>query len=89
VIPAGDPTAAMAETTQLTQHGSIHMASTKDVLDHHLKCFGDGDLGGILSDYAPGAVLFTRERPLRGADAIRPLFQSMIAEFSRPGPGST
>jgi hypothetical protein len=34
------------------------MASTKDVLDHHLKCFGD-DLKGILSDYAPGAVLFT------------------------------
>jgi hypothetical protein len=61
------------------------MASTKDVLDHHLKCFGDGDLAGTLSDYAPGAVLFTRERPLRGVDAIRPLFQSMIAEFSRPG----
>jgi ketosteroid isomerase-like protein len=61
------------------------MASTKDVLDHHLKCFGDCDLAGVLSDYAPGAVLFTRERPLRGADAIRPLFQSMIAEFSRPG----
>ena len=30
------------------------MASTKDVLDNHLKCFGEGDLKGILSDYAPG-----------------------------------
>jgi len=33
------------------------MASTKDVLEHHLKSFGEGDLKGILSDYAPGAVL--------------------------------
>jgi ketosteroid isomerase-like protein len=61
------------------------MASTKDVLDHHLKCFDDGDLEGILSDYAPGAVLFTQDGPLKGADAIRPLFQAMIAEFGKPG----
>ena len=61
------------------------MASTKDVLDHHLKCFGDGDLKGILSDYAPEAVLFTPDGPLRGADAMRPLFQAMIAEFGNPG----
>src|SRR5436309_15662204 len=61
------------------------MASTKDVLDHHIKCFGDGDLKGILSDYAPGAVLFTSDGPLRGADAIRPLFEAMIAEFGKPG----
>ena len=61
------------------------MTSTKDVLDHHIKCFGEGDLTGILSDYAPGAVLFTPDGPLRGADAIRPLFQAMIAEFGKPG----
>jgi ketosteroid isomerase-like protein len=61
------------------------MASTKDVLDHHLKCFGDGDLKGILSDYAPEAVLFTPDGPLRGADAMRSLFQAMIAEFGKPG----
>jgi ketosteroid isomerase-like protein len=61
------------------------MASTKDVVDHHLKSFGAGDLKGILSDYAPGAVLFTSDGPLRGADAIRPLFQAMIAEFGKPG----
>ena len=61
------------------------MTSTKDVLDHHLKCFGEGDLTGILSDYAPGAVLFTPDGPLRGNDAIRPLFQAMFAEFAKPG----
>lgn len=61
------------------------MASTKDVLDHHLKCFGAGDLKGILSDYAPGAVLFTSDGPLTGAGAIRPLFQALLAEFGKPG----
>jgi ketosteroid isomerase-like protein len=61
------------------------MASTKSVIDHHLKCFGEGDLKGILSDYAPDAVLFTSDGPLRGASAIRPLFQAMVAEFGKPG----
>ena len=61
------------------------MSSTKDVVDHHLKSFGEGDLKGILSDYAPGAVLFTPEGPLRGIDAIRSLFQAMLAEFGKPG----
>jgi ketosteroid isomerase-like protein len=61
------------------------MASTKSVIDNHLKCFGQGDLQGILSDYAPGAVLFAPAGPLRGEDAIRPLFQAMIAEFGKPG----
>ena len=69
---------SVAETTKT-------MALTKDVLDHHLKCFGEGDLEGILSDYALGAVLFTSDGPLKGADAIRPLFQAMIAEFGKPG----
>jgi len=59
--------------------------STQDVLDHHLKCFGEGDLEGILSDYASEAVLFTPTGPLRGEKAIRPLFQAMIAEFRKPG----
>ena len=61
------------------------MTSTKDVLERHLKYFGEGDLNGILSDYAPGAVMFTADGPLRGVDAIRPLFQVLIAEFEKPG----
>ena len=60
------------------------MASTKDVLDNHLKSFGEGDLKGILSDYAPDAVLFT-PRDRSGDRRIRPLFQAMIAEFGKPG----
>ena len=68
-----------------TKETNLQMASTKDVLDHHLKCFDEGDLEGILSDYAPSAVLFTADGPLRGVNAIRPLFQAMVAEFGKPG----
>jgi ketosteroid isomerase-like protein len=53
--------------------------STKDVLNHHLKALKQGDVNAVLSDYAPGAVLFTKE-----ADAIRPLFEAVIAEFENP-----
>ena len=61
------------------------MVSTKEVVDRHLKFFGEGDLNGILSDYAPGAVFFTPDGPLKGAEEIRPLFQALIAEFGKPG----
>jgi ketosteroid isomerase-like protein len=61
------------------------MASTKDVLEHHIKCFGESDLRGILSDYTPDAVLFTPDGPLKGADAIRPFFAAMLVEFGEPG----
>jgi len=59
------------------------MASTKDVLNNHLKCFSEGDLKGILSDYAPGAVLFTSHGPFRGADAMRPLFQALLENLAQ------
>ena len=58
---------------------------TKSVVDHHLNAFAERDLEGVLSDYAPSAVLFTQDGPLQGLDAIRPLFQALIAEFSEPG----
>jgi ketosteroid isomerase-like protein len=65
------------------------VASTKDVLEHHLQCFGAGDLEGILSDYTADAVLFTPDGPLIGPDAIRPLFEAMFAEFGKPGASFT
>jgi len=60
-------------------------ASAREVVEQHLKCFREGDLNGILSDYAPGAVFFTPDGTLKGVDEIRPLFQAMIAEFQKPG----
>lgn len=61
------------------------MVKTNDVLDHHLSSFGRGDLDGILSDYAAGAILFTPERPITGVDAIKSFFQALLAEFGKPG----
>lgn len=61
------------------------MASTKEVVGRHLEFFGKGDLKGVLSDYAPEAVFFTPDGPLRGTDAMRPFFQALIAEFGKPG----
>jgi ketosteroid isomerase-like protein len=61
------------------------MASTKDVLDHHLKCFGEGNLEGIITDYAPDAVLFTPMGPLKGVSAIKAVFESIFSEFGKPG----
>ena len=65
------------------------MASTKDILDHHLKCFGEGDLEGILSDFAPNAVLFTPDGPLKGADALGSFFKGLFVEFGKPGASFT
>ncbi len=61
------------------------MLSTKDVIDHHIQAFGERDLNAILADYAPGAVLFTPDAPLRGATAMRPVFEALIADFAKPG----
>ena len=44
------------------------MGSTRDVLDNHLRSFRERNLERILSDYAPGAVLFTPGGPLRGSE---------------------
>src|SRR5215468_8113693 len=70
---------------QPARTGILKMTSTKDVINHHLKAFGEHDLKGVLSDYAPGVVFFTQNGPLKGVDAIRPLFQALIAEFGKPG----
>jgi ketosteroid isomerase-like protein len=61
------------------------MASTSDVLDHHLQSFGAGDLDAILEDYTDDSVLFTPEGPLKGPDAIRGMFVGMFEEFGKPG----
>ena len=48
------------------------MASTKDVLDNHLKCFGEGDLTG---------TTITDAITQRGADCllVRPAYRSLAA----------
>jgi ketosteroid isomerase-like protein len=63
--------------------------STSDVLDRHLNSFARYDLDGILADYSSDAILFTPAGPLRGPAAIRPLFQTLVSEFEKPGSSFT
>ena len=65
------------------------MVSTSDVLDRHLKSFAEYDVDGVLADYSSDAVLFTPTGPLKGPDAIKPLFQALVSEFAKPGSSFT
>jgi len=61
------------------------MSSTQEVLDHHLECFGRGDVDGILADYSSTAVMFTPTGALKGPAAMRSVFQPIFTEFGKPG----
>jgi len=61
------------------------MGTTTDVLQHHLGCFGSGDLDGIMEDYTNDSVVFTPNGTLKSPAAIRELFTGMFAEFAKPG----
>lgn len=67
------------------------MTSTKEVLDHHLKCLTAGDLEGIVADYASDVVLitppglFSSDGILRGMAGARQGFQTLLGEFGKPG----
>jgi ketosteroid isomerase-like protein len=61
------------------------MRTTNEVVNQHLKCFAEKNVDGVLADYATDAVLFVPGGPLRGTAAIKPFFQAIVAEFSKPG----
>src|SRR5215467_11393676 len=61
------------------------MPTTTDVVNQHLKCFAEKNVDGVVADYSPDAVLFIPGGPLRGPAAIRPFFQALLSEFSKPG----
>jgi ketosteroid isomerase-like protein len=58
--------------------------TTQQVLDHHLKAFGAGD-HGILEDFAEDSVVFTPDGLLRSPGERRSLFETLFADFARPG----
>jgi ketosteroid isomerase-like protein len=64
---------------------SEKMSSTQEVLKRHQDTFGKSDLEGVLADYAPDAVMFTPNGPVKGAAALRPVFQQLFAEWGKPG----
>ena len=80
------------QTPSRHETGKVQAMSTKEVLERHLKYFGDGDLAGLLADYVPDTVVF---RPngfggpgggvAKGPTALRAVFSIVLAEFARPG----
>jgi hypothetical protein len=64
-------------------------ATTQQVLDHHLKAFGAGDLDGILEDFAEDSVVFTPDGLLRSPGERRSLFETARSSPRRLSPGSS
>ena len=61
------------------------MLNTQEILDQHLKYFSQRDLNAVLGDYSSDAVLFVPGSSLKGRDAIKPFFETLISEFAKPG----
>jgi len=70
----------MSETTN-----PIMASTTEEVVRRHVKCFSEGDLEGVVSDFSADAVLFTPAGPLKGHGPIREFFRDLIKEFGQPG----
>jgi ketosteroid isomerase-like protein len=89
VDPNQTPLGSETISDQLLKGGIMRIVSTSDVLDRHLKSFAEYDLDGVLADYSSDAVLFVPTGPLKGPDAIKPLFQALVSEFAKPGSSFT
>jgi len=61
------------------------MASTAEILEHHLETFGGQDLPGIMEDYTDESVIVTNLGTFRGLEEIEGLFEDLFAEFSQEG----
>lgn len=58
------------------------MSTTDSVLGHHLEMFDEGDLEGLMSDYAADAVVVTESGILEGHDEISAMYEELLPEFS-------
>jgi uncharacterized protein (TIGR02246 family) len=58
------------------------MARTpQEIFEHHGATLVAGDLDGIVEDYADDALFITPSGVLRGKDAIRKAFESVLADL--------
>ena len=62
------------------------MSSTQDILNHHLGCFGEGDIEGILSDYTEDTVLEIPDAQIKGLDGLREFFTGLLEDFGKAPP---
>jgi SnoaL-like domain len=60
-------------------------AETREILAHHLECFGKLDLAGTMTDYADESRFFSHGGVLHGLDSIRKFYGTLFEEFEKPG----
>jgi ketosteroid isomerase-like protein len=61
------------------------MASTRDVVQHHIDALGAGDLDAVMEDYTDESLLLTTQGPAKGLDTLRAGFQGAIDGLFKPG----
>ena len=59
--------------------------STQSVLEHHLQAFGDGDVEAAVADYAEDSVFISPRGVVRGASAMRAVFEELFSGLFKPG----
>jgi ketosteroid isomerase-like protein len=57
------------------------MSSTESVLAHHLEMFGDGDVEGLMEDYASDALFISESGIHQGYEEIREVYEDLLPEF--------
>ena len=77
--------AAAAGVAPARADGHAAAAQTKAVIDDHLADFGKGDVDAILANYAADAVVMVPGKVMRGPEALRGMFEELVAEFGQPG----
>jgi ketosteroid isomerase-like protein len=59
------------------------MTNTEEILNHHINCFRQGDLVGLLSDYSETSILEVPTAQLCGLEKLRNVFTIMFEEFGK------
>lgn len=62
--------------------------TTQEVLNHHLECFGKGDIDGITEDYTEDSLLMIPDATIRGAQNIKAAFSQFFGEGGLFQPGT-
>lgn len=89
VVACGQPQSVPATTSQPTttttpqEHADVTNA-TKEALARHQQAFGSGDIEAMIGGYSADAVMLTPGGLVRGADALRPVFEGLFAEWGKP-----
>jgi hypothetical protein len=60
-------------------------AETREILAHHLECFGKLDLAGTMTDYADESRFFSHVGVLHGSDSIRKFYGTLLRNSRSQG----